>query len=385
MPDPKGILDLPPGYSYEVIGRSLERLSDGFRAPAEPDGMACFAAADGSWILMRNHEVARDEDAAAFAGQAPSQAFDPEAHGGVTRLVLEPGTLKLKSSNLALAGTLRNCSGGKSPWGWLSCEEAVDDGHGYVFACPIDAPSLRPARPLRGYGRFRHEAVAVDPRSNIAYLTEDQSDGCLYRFVPTHREEPFVGKLQALRALDAPNYDTSEKMATDRAVRVDWVDIREPDPKEDTVRDEARSSGALRVCRGEGIAFHDDALVFTATTGGIAGRGQIFRLPVGGEGPHESQQHLELLAEANEATQIDGPDNVTVAPWGEVFFAEDGSGEQFIRAIGIDGRVRDIARNARSSSELSGVCFSPDGSTLFVNLQRDGLTVAVRGPFTRSA
>ena len=30
---------------------------------------------------------------------------------------------------------------------------------------------------------------------------------------------------------------------------------------------------------------------------------------------------------------------------------------------------------------MAGVCFSPDGSTLFVNIQVDGLTVAITGPF----
>jgi secreted PhoX family phosphatase len=261
-----------------------------------------------------------------------------------------------------------------------------------VFSCPVEATSLVPARPLRGYGRFRHEAVAVDPRTNVAYLTEDQSDGCLYRFVPSRREQPFSGKLQALRAVNAPNYDTSERMAQDRAVRIDWVDVSNPDPDEDSVRAEARAAGALRVCRGEGIAFHDGELVFTATSGGSAGRGQIFRLRDAPEGvatspapsSRDTGPRLELIAEANESTPIDGPDNVTVAPWGEVFFAEDGSGNQFIRAVGADGRVRDVARNARSASELSGVCFSPDGSTLFFNLQRDGLTVAVRGPWSRA-
>ena len=32
------------------------------------------------------------------------------------------------------------------------------------------------------------------------------------------------------------------------------------------------------------------------------------------------------------------------------------------------------------TGELAGVCFDPTGDTLFVNLQHDGLTLAIRGP-----
>lgn len=386
VPDPEGLLDLPPGFRYRVLGRAHDRLSDGLRAPEQPDGMACFAAS-GAWILMRNHELERDPAQGAFGGQAPEQAYDRKAQGGVSRLVLDPKTLTVQSSNMVLAGTLRNCAGGPSPWGWLSCEESVEEGHGYVFPCPTDATHVMRSEPIRGYGRFRHEAVAVDPRTHIAYLTEDEGDGCLYRFVPDRFDTPFVGKLQALCVEDAPGYSTSDHMARDRKVRVTWVDLPESDPRDGTLREIARSAGAAIVRRGEGIWYHDGAVYFTSTSGGHAGRGQVFRLRLS---PGElalasrgkpSTDDLELLAEAGADRALDGPDNVTVAPWGDVFVAEDGGVDQFIRAIDAEGRVYDVARNAKSRGELAGVCFSPDGSTLFFNLQWDGMTVAVRGPW----
>jgi hypothetical protein len=76
------------------------------------------------------------------------------------------------------------------------------------------------------------------------------------------------------------------------------------------------------------------------------------------------------------------PDNIALAPWGDLFLCEDCvAGEQHLRVLGTDGRISDFARNAVSRSELAGVCFSPDGTTLFVNIYSDGLTLAVRGPF----
>lgn len=393
IPDANNLLDLPPGFSYQVIGRSGDRMSDGWRAPAVPDGMACFAGSDGSWVLMRNHEVDRDPREGAFGGPAPrGLAYDPLAQGGVSRLVLDPETLVVRSSNMVLAGTLRNCAGGPSPWGWLSCEETVEEGHGYVFACPTAASSLVEAEPIRSYGRFRHEAVAIDPRTHIAYLTEDEGDGCLYRFVPEEFSRPFVGKLQALRVKGEKGYNTSERMAEDHRVHVDWVDVPEADPEDGAVRDGAREAGAALVRRGEGIWYHDGQVYFTSTNGGRAGLGQVFRLrlahqelTLAGQGTAQNtppgHDALELVAESTGNHELDGPDNVTVAPWGEVFLAEDGGGEQYIRAIDASGAVRDVARNASSGGELAGVCFSPDGSTLFFNLQREGITVAVRGPW----
>jgi hypothetical protein len=60
---------------------------------------------------------------------------------------------------------------------------------------------------------------------------------------------------------------------------------------------------------------------------------------------------------------------------------EDGDGDNYLRVLDRDGAVVDFARNALSDSELCGACFSPDGSALFVNLQENGLTLVVTGPF----
>ena len=38
--------------------------------------------------------------------------------------------------------------------------------------------------PRPALGNFSHEAAAVDPVDKHVYLTEDQPDGCFYRFTP---------------------------------------------------------------------------------------------------------------------------------------------------------------------------------------------------------
>lgn len=383
IPDPAGVLDLPEGFSYRVLEKSGDAMSDGYRVPGLPDGMACFAGPSGTLILMRNHELnAGDLGHGPYhEGQSPPpEAYDPSGVGGVTRIVLDANTFERVSSNLVLIGSSRNCCGGPSPWGWLSCEETVEINgngayrHGYVFACSTAAASVCVPHRIVGYGRCRHEAVAVDPSNYYAYLTEDRGDSSFYRFVPDAMSEPFVGRLQALAIVGQKRFALTT-MTVGQVLDVSWIDIDEPDPDGDTLRSEAQDKGAAILIRGEGIWFAEGQVYICSTTGGAAAAGQIFRL-IDGDNPT-----IELLVEATDTSVLQNPDNITVAPWDQLFIAEDGGGSNFVRWVDAEGKVGDFARNAASGSEFAGVCFSPDGRALFVNMQEDGLTLVVTGPF----
>lgn len=378
--DPQRLLDLPEGFTYRVLQRGGERMSDGYRVPGRPDAMACFTRSDGALVLMRNHELVPGQNALGPCAEGqppPPEAYDAQAPGGVSRLVIDPATLAIRSSNLVLTGTYWNCSGGISPWGFLSCEETVDPGHGYVFACATDAERVAPPRRIAAYGRFRHEAAAVHAASLTAYLTEDEWDGALYRFVPSSPSDAWQGRLQALRVRDAPNADTGA-LGTDAALAVDWVDIDDPQAREDDVREQAHAKGAAVVRRGEGMWIAGDDVYVCATAGGKLEHGQVLRLRLGAGRQPDA---LHVLAVADDLDVLDMPDAVCVAPSGDVFVAEDGYGGNYLRRIDARGRVTPFARNALSTGELAGVCFAPDGRTMFVNLQNEHLTLAVRGPF----
>jgi hypothetical protein len=75
-------------------------------------------------------------------------------------------------------------------------------------------------------------------------------------------------------------------------------------------------------------------------------------------------------------------DNLTVSPWGDVILVED-SKDSYMRGITPAGKIYTIGRNVGSSSEMAGVCFSPSGKTLFVNIQEQGLTLAIVGPWAQ--
>ena len=42
LKDPKGVLDLPEGFSYKILAKRGERMDDGFKVPGQADGMAAF-------------------------------------------------------------------------------------------------------------------------------------------------------------------------------------------------------------------------------------------------------------------------------------------------------------------------------------------------------
>ena len=378
--DPQGLLDLREGFRYRVLEQAGARMSDGFRLPARPDAMGCFTLADGRLALMRNHEL----DAGHFAfgpalsgGKPPEHTYDPRQAGGVTRLVLDAQGRRL-SSNLVLTGTSRNCAGGVSPWGWLTCEESVVADHGYVFLCSPRADKVEAPYRIPAYGRFMHEAVAIDPADHAAYLTEDRADGCLYRFVPTDKERPFgTGKLEALAVLGKPRFELGEELKEGAHFKLSWVPVaHEAGEREDGLRYAAQGGGAAVIRRGEGIWRMQDGFAFTSTSGGPIGSGQVFHLA-----PTPDGGVLTLLAQSRDQNELDMPDNLTLTPWGDLLVCEDNLRSPYLRLITQSGKVLPFAHNARSRSEFAGVCFSPDGNILFVNIQEEGLTLAIEGPF----
>jgi len=234
---------------------------------------------------------------------------------------------------------------------------------------------------LPALGRFPHEAAAFDVKTGITYLTEDTSDSAIYRHVPDRPEQPFVGgELQALKVSGKDRFRLSEGPALGDAFDVAWVSVPDPQALKKSTRDQAHNAGAAFFSRGEGAWLADSHLYLCSTDGGPTGRGQIYRLDIlaGGE------DRLTLVAQAENDASFDHPDNVTVSPWGDVFLAEDGEAPNGVRVLKSNGTLKYFARNVMNGgeSEITGVCFSPDGEWLFLNLQWEGLTLAVTGPFS---
>ena len=413
--DPAGQLDLPPGFSYTAISRTGETMSDGFRVPAMHDGMAAFSIPGDRdrCVIVRNHEngPSRTNDGAFGADHQLASRLDPRLIydraadgrpllGGTTSLIWNLREKRLEQSVLTLAGTAANCAGGATPWGsWLTCEETQERPglnagklHGFVFEVPSSARAPVTPVPLTSMGRFKHEACAIDPSTGIVYQTEDEGDGLIYRFLPDSPGNlSRGGRLQALVLADQARADTRNwasslfRRGERRPVR--WVDMQDVTAPDGDLRHRGHVAGAALFARGEGICTAIEggkaALFFACTSGGAARRGQVWKLTPGD--PVGTNDVLELYAESTGQAHFDMCDNIEPSPWGDIIFSEDGSGENFVRGISPSGRVYPIARNAQNLSEICGPCFSPDGSTLFLNVQNPGITYAITGPWAQMA
>lgn len=359
-------LRLPSGFKHHVISEIGTRMDDGHKVPELHDGMGCFSAKDGGYILVRNHEISAFD-----RSFAPESAYNPRCRGSTTTVHLDKN-LNLIRHYLSLTGTVRNCGGGVMPWGsWLSCEEKfVTWGgirHGYVFEVDHRQANDRPA-PLIGLGRFSHEACAWEPRFGHIYMTEDKSDGNLYRFVP---KKPGTltsgGSLQALAITAQLN---------ESQLLCEWIDITDPDPDKDTLRYEAQSKGGAQFLRPEGIWIDDDGIYFSTTAGGKNGTGEIFRYIV----KDRDSGMLELVYESD-GTQLIHPDALTKTPGGDLLVCADSStSQQRIFGLTPDNQAYVFAEAAQCG--WAGITFSPDQRVLFVNQQYYGRTLAITGDWS---
>ncbi|MCU0239457.1 MAG: PhoX family protein, partial [Pyrinomonadaceae bacterium] len=407
-------LALPKGFEYNVFGKVGSKMSDDRLTPRAHDGMATFEI--GNEIrLVRNHEITNGKVPKEGAAIGTANHYDETVAGGTTTLVINPKTKELVRDFVSLSGTLINCAGGKTPWNsWISCEETtlgqtvrVDKNgnktggypkpHGYCFEVFASANSNVTPVPLKAMGRFVHEAVAVDKKTGIVYLTEDVGKAGFYRFLPNRNKRlADGGTLQMLKIKDKDAFDTRKGLKTGQSFIANWVTIDNPDPEsadvnELAVYEQGLAKGAATFSRLEGIySDKKGRMYFTSTSGGDNKGGQVWLY----ERENKEEGKLTLLFESPSREVLDMPDNICLKPKSDlIFICEDsdyvgdgGTTDNFIRILSPNGKIANFAKNitqGKEATEFAGSTFSKDGKTMFVNLQSVGATFAIWGDWSK--
>jgi len=433
------LIRLPEGFEYRTFSWSGDPMANGEPTPELHDGMGVIAArgrgADREVVLVRNHERAI---AKPILAPARYDTSSPTGRG----LAPAGGTTTLKFRGRrwvgvepSLGGTIYNCAGGVTPWGtWLTCEETVIDlsakggrRHGYVFEVR-ENPKETTGKPIVDMGRMLHEAVAIDPRSNFAYLTEDHArNSGFYRFIPKDSKGgagsyEAGGRLQGARVVGRRNADLRAPAVGD-VHRIEWVNIEHPDAGPGFAQIEvtmiptrvsgpflqAWSAGGFQMSRPEGICHHGDKIYIVDTEAGVdilgrkgTGDGAVWEFD-----PQENT--LRVLFVAGSQQVGDNIDNIAVSPRGGILLCEDGDPVTDVygpgtRLIGITaegdsyafaknnisvaledlaGAGKRVLPNDYREQEWAGACFDPAGEVLFVNIQVPGITFAIWGPWER--
>jgi len=455
------LLQLPKGFTYRSMSWTGDMMNDGQRVAARHDGMAVVqmtSGRTGDTYLIRNHE-----NGAGTLLNVPGGIYDSvqipgqgQAAGGCTVMRIRNG--QLADHRAVIGGTLVNCAGGRTLWNsWLTCEETTTNlvaaggkKHGYIFDVPIKPAQISPV-PLVAMGRFSHEAIAADPVTGYIYETEDDRNvSAFYRFKPsntsrTYRSLEDGGTLQAAKVVDV---DKANLIALSGArpssvarvgdhFSIEWVTIDNPDSDPVAYSEsgdqnpdigtrngsgpfvEARSKGALRMSRGEGIWWDhkSNCMYIVDTSFGYEATGAP---PRAGRGlgavwayhPNRSNPDrgtLTLIYAAAARIAGNNPDNITVSPRGGILTCDDGSAVvdrfgtgQRIMGFRDDGLAyifaknnaqltpTDIARVGKTGqfaegdyrdAEFCGATFDWTGRVLYVNSQSPGITYAISGPW----
>ncbi|MBB4080067.1 hypothetical protein GGR28_002697 [Lewinella aquimaris] len=294
-------------------------------------------------------------------------------------------------SGADLVTTMRNCSGGVTPWGTVITSEetytsgdANNDGYDDVgWLVEIDPATARvlehgngKPEKLWAIGRASHENATILSDEKTLFTGEDGTSGALFKFVADRARDLRAGKLYTL-VLDEPMNGFEPAGTTGK-----WVEVPNATPED---RNNTRALAiALGATNFNGIEDVD----VNPLTGQIhfasKGAGRIYQFTDGSKGITEfttfvggMSYSLNTVEGTVEEPWGIGNDNLVFDDRGNLWVLQDGD-NNYIWTVGPD-HTQEVPRVKLFSSmpidaEPTGLTFSPDYRFGFFSIQHPAAT-----------
>ena len=299
---------------------------------------------------------------------------------------------------------------------WADVPELAIDETRYGWVVEIDPFGQLPPLKHTALGRFKHEnaAVTIGPSGRlVVYMGDDEVDQHLYKFVSAQPIKKNASRAEQRQALQAGTLYAAD-LGKGKWVPLVWNDktkktITSSKPYADAkkldpafqitnqaellihTRIAARALGATPLDRCEDCEIHPkDGSVYVALTNNTRHGnlfGHIVRLCEAGDNPEATEFQYEVFLAGGPQSGLACPDNLAFDRDGNLWvvcdMSSDKMGKGAYKSFGNNGLF--VVPTAGESAgdafqfasgpvqcELTGPCFSPDGSTLFLSVQHPG-------------
>ncbi|HEX8018237.1 MAG TPA: alkaline phosphatase PhoX [Flavobacterium sp.] len=295
-------------------------------------------------------------------------------------------------SSASLVQTIRNCSGGVTPWGTIvTAEESVSgndtNGDGYkdygwlVEIDPVTAQvSSKNTDGSKGklwqMGIMNHENVVINDAGTIAYYGEDGGTHMVYKYTMDTPNDLSSGNLYVLK-LDQ-GLTNGDPVATTAV----WIQVpNKTQADQNNTASLAESLGGTKFNGIEDVEISplDGKIYFTAK-----GLDKVYRLKDNGTTASEVEVFVgggstvyTLYTPDGVKTESwgDGNDNLTFDELGNLWVLQDG-GKNYIWVIAPDHTQANpkvkLFASMPAGSEPTGLTFTPDHKFGFFSIQHPG-------------
>lgn len=382
-------LIIPTEHKYQLILKEGDNYTEGGGLVGGQNDFTAYVPKTGSstnGYLSVNHET------------NPGGVTMAEVNYNATSKLWQLTKSRAVSfSDPSLVQTIRNCSGGITPWGTVvTAEESVtsndvnNDGRkDYGWLVEIDPATAqvisKNADGTKGklwqMGIMNHENVVINNAGTIAYYGEDGGTHLVYKYVMDTPNDLSSGNLYVLK-LDQGLTAAGDPVGTTAT----WIQVPNKEKvDQNNTNTNALSLGGTKFNGVEDVDISplDGKIYFTAK-----GLDRVYRLQDNGTtasqvetfvGGGSSVYSFNTAQGMKSEAWGDGNDNLTFDELGNLWVLQDG-GKNYIWVIAPDHtqanpKVRLFA-SMPAGSEPTGLTFTPDHKFGFFSIQHPDSTIS---------